>query len=55
MTLAKVRQLPGIHEVTGDLASGRLIVTYDPARVTPDDIVSKVKEAGFSVDGRFAP
>jgi len=47
--------LPGIQEVTGDLASGRLVVTYDPVSVAPDQIAEKVKEAGFSVTGRFTP
>jgi len=47
--------LPGIHEVTGDLATGTLVVTYDPAQVTPEQITKQVEAVGYSVEGTFQP
>lgn len=47
--------MPGIEEVTGELATGRLIVTYDSAKVSPDQMAEEVEEAGFSVKERFTP
>ncbi|MFQ5408965.1 MAG: heavy-metal-associated domain-containing protein [Anaerolineales bacterium] len=55
MTLASVRQLPGISEATGDLATGTLIVTYEPAQVTPDQIAQAVEDVGYAVTGTFQP
>jgi len=47
--------LPGIDAVTGDLGDSTLVVTYDPAKVSPDEIIQKVNEAGFSVNGTYQP
>ena len=55
MTLASVRQLPGIHKVSGDWAAGTLIATYDPTQVTPELIVKKIEAVGFSVESKFQP
>ena len=55
MTLASVRQLPGITEVAGDLGARTLVVTYDPASVEPEEIVQAIQQAGFDVMGTFEP
>ena len=55
MTLASVRQLPGIMETTGDLGTNTLIVTYDPAQVGPEEISQAVTAVGYSVTGTFEP
>jgi copper chaperone CopZ len=47
--------LPGIGEITGDLATGTLIVTYDPAQVTPEQIMQKIEAVGYRVEGTFEP
>jgi len=47
--------LPGIIEITGDLATGKLIVTYDAAQVTPEQIIGVVEELGYTVQGSFQP
>lgn len=48
-TIAFIRQLPGIHEATGDLQS--VTVTYDPDQVSVDEISQAVEEAGYHVEG----
>lgn len=55
VTLARVRQLPGIKEVTGDLAARTLVVTFDQSQVTPDQIIEAVEAVGYQVEGTFAP
>lgn len=55
VTLTAVRQLSGITEVTGDLSAGTLIVTFDPNQVTQDQIIEKIEEVGYSVEGTFQP
>jgi len=47
--------LPGILEVTGDLATGELIVTYDPAQVTQEQMINAVEKLGYIVEGTFQP
>ena len=42
-------------EVTGDLAAETVIVTYDPAQVTPEQIVQAIENVDFSVEGTFDP
>ncbi|HLY26848.1 MAG TPA: heavy metal translocating P-type ATPase [Aggregatilineales bacterium] len=44
-----VRKLPGIQLANVNLASERLSVTYDPALVSHDDIVARVRKAGYDV------
>lgn len=55
MTLAHVRQLPGIQEVTGDLSNRTLVVTFDPEQVGSDQIVQAVEAVGYQVEGTFNP
>ncbi|MCL4302098.1 MAG: heavy-metal-associated domain-containing protein [Anaerolineae bacterium] len=47
--------MPGIGEITGNLATGTLIVTYDPAQVTPAQIIQKIEAVGYSVERTFEP
>jgi Cu+-exporting ATPase len=44
-----VRKLPGIQEANVNLANERLTVTYDPGVLTHDDIVARVRKAGYDV------
>ena len=55
VTLASVRQLSGIQEVTGDLSAHTLVVTFDQNQVEQEQIIQAVKEVGFEVEGTFAP
>jgi P-type Cu+ transporter len=44
-----VRKLPGIETANVNLASERLNVVYDPSAVSHDDIVARVRKAGYEV------
>jgi Cu+-exporting ATPase len=44
-----VRKLPGIQEANVNLANERLTVAYDPTVLTHDDIVARVRKAGYDV------
>ena len=55
ITLASIRQLPGIVEVTGDLSTQTVVVTYDPAAVTPKQITQAIESVGYTVTGTFQP
>ncbi len=44
-----VRKLPGIQEANVNLANERLTVAYDPSVLTHDDIVARVRKAGYDV------
>jgi copper chaperone CopZ len=47
--------LPGIGEVTGDLGTNTLVVSYDPSEVTTEAIIQAVEDTGFMVEGQFEP
>ncbi len=55
ITLSRVRQLPGITEVQGDLGEMTMIVTYDLTQVSPEQISEAVKDIGYSTTGTFEP
>src|SRR5579872_5142044 len=44
-----VRKLPGIETANVNLANERLTVSYDAAAVSHDDIVARVRKAGYDV------
>src|SRR5579859_1213087 len=44
-----VRKLPGIQGANVNLANERLNVVYDPTQLTHDDIVARVRKAGYDV------
>ncbi|MBX3063825.1 MAG: copper-translocating P-type ATPase [Anaerolineae bacterium] len=44
-----VRKLPGIAEANVNLANERLTVNYDSAQVSHDEIVARVRKAGYDV------
>src|SRR5215510_3820220 len=44
-----VRKLPGMAAATVNLANERLTVQYDSEQVTHDDIVARVRKAGYDV------
>ncbi|MCC7206837.1 MAG: cadmium-translocating P-type ATPase, partial [Anaerolineae bacterium] len=44
-----VRKLPGIEEAAVNLASERLNVVYDPAQLSHEEIVARVRRAGYDV------
>src|SRR5258708_492129 len=44
-----VRKLPGIQEANVNLANERLNVVYDTAQLSHDDIVARVRKAGYDV------
>ena len=43
-----VSKLDGVESVTVNLLAGSMLVNYDPAQVTPDDICTAVDRAGYS-------
>lgn len=43
-----VSKLDGVESVAVNLLAGSMLVDYDPAQVTPDDICSAVDRAGYS-------
>ncbi|MFQ5616408.1 MAG: heavy-metal-associated domain-containing protein [Anaerolineales bacterium] len=55
LTLSSIRQLPGIIEVTGDLAAETVIVTYDSAQVTSEQIIKTIEDLDYTVEGTFEP
>ena len=55
ITLASIRQLPGIIEVTGDLATRTVVARYNADQVTPEQIGQAIESIGFTVEGRFQP
>src|SRR5260221_9467357 len=44
-----VRKLPGIQEANVNLANERLNVIYNAAELSHDDIVARVRKAGYDV------
>ncbi len=44
-----VRKLPGLETANVNLANERLTVVYDPAVLTHDEIVARVRKAGYDV------
>jgi Zn2+/Cd2+-exporting ATPase len=48
---ASVEQLPGVSEISVVVATGRLIVTYDPDRVSAADIKERVRALGYTIVG----
>src|SRR6185369_14128563 len=44
-----VRKLPGIENANVNLANERLTVVYDPIQVNYDEIVARVRKAGYDV------
>jgi Cu+-exporting ATPase len=50
-----LESVPGVRGVESDVASERLKVEYEPARVSLDDLQDAVASAGYRVEGRPAP
>src|SRR5258708_22700591 len=44
-----VRKLPGIGTAQVNLANERLTISYDPAQLTHEEIVARVRKAGYDV------
>jgi len=42
-----VKKLPGIGDAAASAKSGNLTVSYDPAKVSLDEIVNAVNETGY--------
>jgi len=49
---AAVAMLPGIHEVSANVAQDRVLVTYDPTLTSPDAIASAIDNAGYELRER---
>src|SRR3954470_7656975 len=50
------RSIPGVQACQVNLARGRAVVQFDPAKTTPDQVAAAVSDAGYpshpeSVDG----
>ncbi len=41
------RKLPGVQSSDVNLTTAKMTITYDEAQVTPEQIMEKVKKAGF--------
>jgi Zn2+/Cd2+-exporting ATPase len=50
-----VEQLAGVAEISVVVSTGRLIVTYDPERVSESDIQQRVTALGYSIVGDRSP
>jgi Zn2+/Cd2+-exporting ATPase len=46
-----VEKLAGVAEISVVVATGRIIVTYDPERVSEADIQQRVTDLGYSIEG----
>ena len=46
-----VEQLAGVAEISVVVATGRLLVTYDPDRVSEVDIKQRVTGLGYTIEG----
>jgi Zn2+/Cd2+-exporting ATPase len=46
-----VEKLAGVAEISVVVATGRMIVTYDPERVSEADIQQRVTDLGYSIEG----
>ncbi len=44
-----LRRLPGIQNVQASHENQRVVVTFDPARVSPDTVKAKLKQLGYQV------
>ena len=44
-----LQKLAGVAEISVVVATGRLIVTYDPARVSDADIEQRVTALGYTI------
>ncbi len=45
-----VGDLPGVTVVKADFASGNTHVEFEPASVTPEEIISAIVEAGYTAE-----
>ena len=43
--------MPGVTAVTASHTDAQVVVTYDPALVTPTDITQKIGRLGYTVGG----
>ena len=46
-----VGAMPGVAAVTASHTDAQVVVTYDPALVTPTDITQKIGRLGYTVGG----
>lgn len=46
-----VGAMTGVTAVTASHTDAQVVVTYDPALVTPTDITQKIGRLGYTVDG----
>lgn len=46
----KVGGLEGVEAVEASYAEGRATVSYDPERVTPEEIIAAIEELGYSAE-----
>jgi len=44
-----LRRLPGVQDVQASHENQRVAVTFDPARVSPDMVKTKLKQLGYQV------
>ncbi len=43
-----VGEMKGVHEISVNFAAEKAQVSYDPEIITPDDIIQRVKESGYT-------
>ncbi len=44
-----LRRLPGIEDVQASHQNQRVVVTFDPARLSPDKVRAKLEQLGYRV------
>ena len=42
-----VEDLDGVERCTTDVRRGRVVVTYEPGRITPESIAAAITDAGY--------
>jgi copper chaperone len=45
-----LKRLPGVEHVAADARTQRVIVAFDPAQVTPDQVRERLDQIGFKVE-----
>lgn len=45
-----LQRLPGVQHVTADAKNQRISVAFDPAAVTTDQVLQRIKDLGFEAE-----
>ena len=48
---AALRRLPGVKDARANAETQRVVVTFDPARLSPDQVRKTIERLGYQVAG----